>query len=111
MYLVTLLPLIIMVLKRKNLHFTQKPSLRINYDEILFGEGIDEKNQKRITNFICPIKNSDAVCKFYADMDLNQPSIKWNTTHVDFKDKNLDNVWFFRVKSLPAVKEHLTPKF
>ena len=33
-----------------------------------------------------------------------------NTAHVDFKDKNLDNIRFPKVNSLPAVSQHLTPK-
>ena len=34
-----------------------------------------------------------------------------NNAHVDFNDKNLDSVRFVKVNSLPAVREHLTPKF
>ena len=34
-----------------------------------------------------------------------------NTTHVDFNDKNLDNVRFVKVDSIPVVREHLTPKY
>ena len=49
--------------------------------------------------------------KSYADIGLTDPSIKRNTTHVDFDDKNLDNVRFVKVNSLPAVREHLTPNF
>ena len=41
---------------------------------------------------------------------MNDPRIIRNTTHVDFTDKNLDNVRFVKVKTLPAVREHLTPK-
>ena len=33
-----------------------------------------------------------------------------NIAHVDFNDKNLDNVRFFKVNSLPAVSQHLTHK-
>ena len=33
-----------------------------------------------------------------------------NTAHVDFNDKNLDNVRFVKVNSMPAVGEHLTAK-
>ena len=32
-----------------------------------------------------------------------------NTAHVDFNEKNLDNVRFVKVSSMPAVREHLTP--
>ena len=42
---------------------------------------------------------------------MNDPSIIRNTAHVGFNEKNLDNVRFVQVNSLPAVREHLTPKF
>ena len=50
-----------------------------------------------------PIKN-------YVDKKINDPSILKNTTNVDFNDKNLDNVRFFKVNSFPAIPEHLTAK-
>ena len=34
-----------------------------------------------------------------------------NTAHVDFNDKNLYNVRFVKVNSMPAVQEHLAPNF
>ena len=45
--------------------------------------------------------------KNYVNKKFNDPSIIKNTTHVDFNDKNLDRF----VNSLPAVPEHLTPKY
>ena len=42
---------------------------------------------------------------------MNDASIIRNTAHVDFNDKNLDNVRFVKVNSLPPSREHLTPKF
>ena len=30
--------------------------------------------------------------------------------HVDFNDKNIDNVRFVKVNILPAINQHLTPK-
>ena len=38
------------------------------------------------------------------------PSIIRNNTHLDFSNKNLDNVRFVKVHSMPAVPEHLTAK-
>ena len=32
------------------------------------------------------------------------------TDHVDFNDKNLNNVVFIKVNSIPSLEEHLTPK-
>ena len=42
---------------------------------------------------------------------MNDPSILRNTTHVDFIDKNLHNVQFVKVNSMPAVGDHLTAKY
>ena len=49
--------------------------------------------------------------KNYVDKNFNDPSIIRNTAHVDVNDKNLDNVRFVKVNSMPAVREHLTPKY
>ena len=85
--------------------------MRTNYIEPNTEADIDIKNQFKIKNLPCPQENSDAVCKSYVDSRLNDPSIIRNTAHVDFNEKNLDNVRFVQVNSLPAVREHLTPKF
>ena len=69
------------------------------------------KNKFKIRNLTCPQENSEAVCKSYVDSGLNDPSIKRSTAHVDFNDKNHDNVRFVKVKSLPAVPERLTQTF
>ena len=42
---------------------------------------------------------------------FGDPSILKITAHVDFNDKNLDNVRFVKVNSMPANREHLTPKY
>ena len=48
--------------------------------------------------------------KSYVGSGLNDPSILRNSTHVDFSNKNLDNVRFVKLNSLPAVWEHLSPE-
>ena len=48
--------------------------------------------------------------KSFVDSRWKDPSITRNTAHVDFNDKNLGNVRFVKVNSLPAVLDHLTPK-
>ena len=58
-----------------------------------------------------PLENTDSVCKPYVDSGFNDPSILQNNGHVDFNDKNLDDVCFVKVKSLPAICEHLALKF
>ena len=47
----------------------------------------------------------------YVDSRINDPSIIRNNAHVDFNDKHFDIVRFVKVNSMPAVREHLTPKF
>ena len=48
--------------------------------------------------------------KNYVDKKSDDPSVIKNPTHVDFNDKNLDNVRFIKVNSFPAIPEHLTAK-
>ena len=91
--------------------FVQKPYLRSNYIEANIEEDIDLKNQFRIKNLPDPISNGEPVSKQYVDNKFNDPSIIKNTAHVDFNDKNLDNVRFVKVNSMPAVGEHLTAKY
>ena len=49
--------------------------------------------------------------KSFVNSRLNDPSIIKNNTHVDFQDKNPDNVRFVKVNSMPAVGEQLTAKY
>ena len=42
---------------------------------------------------------------------FKDPSTIKNTAHVDFNDKNLDNIRFVKNNSMPAVREHLRPNF
>ena len=91
--------------------FVQKPYLRHNYIEANIEEDIDLKNQFRIKILPDAISNGEPVSKQYVDNKFNDPSIIKNTAHVDFNDKNLDNVRFVKVNSMPAVGEHLTAKY
>ena len=91
--------------------FVQKPYLRTIYIESNIEEDIDLKNQYRIKNLPDPISIGEPVSKQYVDNKFNDPSIIKNTAHVDFNDKNLDNVRFVKVNSMPAVGEHLTAKY
>ena len=83
--------------------FEQKPYLRTNSIESNIEEDIAMKNQFMLNKLRCPIEKSDAVFKSYVASGLNNPTIIRNTSHVDFKDKNLDNAQFVEVNSLPAV--------
>ena len=48
--------------------------------------------------------------KIYNDNKFNDPSIIKNTDHVDFNDKDIDNVHSIKVNSFPTLEEHLTAK-
>ena len=48
--------------------------------------------------------------KSYVDRRINVPSIIRNNSHVDFNDKNLDNVGFVKGNSMPAVRKPFTPR-
>ena len=48
--------------------------------------------------------------KEYVDHKFNDPSIIKNTNHVDFNDKDINNVRWVKVNKMPAFAEHLTPK-
>ena len=46
----------------------------------------------------------------YGNKTIQRFYCKKNTTQVDFNDKKLDNVRFGKFNSMPAVREHFTPK-
>ena len=52
----------------------------------------------------------EAASKNYVDKKFNDPSMIKNSTHVGFNDKNLDEVRFIRVNSMPILEEQLSPK-
>ena len=90
--------------------FVKKPYLGYNYIEANIEEVIDLKNQFRIKNSPYPISLRDACSENYVNNNFFDPSIIKNIAHVDFKDKNLDNVRFINVNSIPTLEEQLTPK-
>ena len=83
--------------------------LRLDPDEKLI---LDEQDSiVLISTLTLPKTIIELPTKSYVDNKFNNPIIIKDTANVNFKDKNLDNVRFVKVKSLPAVREHLTPKF
>ena len=90
--------------------FVHKPYLRSNYFDASIEIHIDSKNQFWIKNLPDPISIREAPSKNYVDNKFNEPSIIKNTTHVEFSDKNLDNVHSIKVNSFPTREEQLTPK-
>ena len=89
----------------------QTPHLRASFIEANIEEDFDMKKPFKIKNLPCPFENKEVVSKSYVDSGLNDPSIIRDTAHFDFNDKNLDNVRFGKINSLPAVRKQLTAKF
>ena len=54
---------------------------------------------------------SDAVSESHVDRGLNHPSMKRNTCHDEFNDKNLNIDPFNKVNCLPADGKHITAKY
>ena len=96
--------------KNDTILFVQKLYLRTDYIENNFEEDINMENHLENRNSRCLQKNSGAVCLSYVDSGLIDPSTIRNMAIADFNDEKFDNVRFVRVKSSPAVREHLTPK-
>ena len=49
--------------------------------------------------------------KKYVNKNFNDPSVTKNTALVDFNDKNLDNVRFIKLNSMPAVENNWQQNF
>ena len=82
--------------------------LRLDSDEKL---NLDEQDSTVFSSSLTLPKTLIALpTKSYLDSRLSDPSINRNNTHVDFNDKNNDNVRVVKVNSMPAVREHLTPR-
>ena len=77
--------------------FVQKPYLRTKYIEANIQEDINLKNQYRNKNLPDPNSIREPCSKNYVDNKFNDPSMIKNTTHVDFNDKNQDNVHSIKV--------------
>ena len=90
--------------------FIQKPYSRSNCIESNVGQDNDTKDQFRIKNLADVISIRETASKNFVDTLFTDPSKIKNTDHVEFNDKNLDNVRFVKVNSLPAVSQYLSPK-
>ena len=85
--------------------FVQKLCVRTNYIKVNIEEDLDLKNQYRIKNSPDPISIREAAAKNYVDYKFNDAGILKNSAHVDFNDKNLNNVRFIKISSFPAIPE------
>ena len=90
--------------------FVQKPFLGPNYIEKSIEEIVDTKNQLIVKNLTEPDNSQKSAWKMYVDISFYDPCILKITTHVDFNDKDLNNVRFVEINNLNAVREHVTPK-
>ena len=63
-----------------------------------------------ISSLTSPKTIIEMPTKNYVENKFNDPSIIKNTDHVDFNDKNLDNVGWVKVRNRPEIEEHLAPK-
>ena len=106
--MVTVLLHMIMVIKLTQVCLYK--NLFEKYSEADNEEDIEMKNPNRIKNLPDPISIGDACTKKYVINLFNDPSIIKNTAHVDFNDKNLDNVNSIKVSSFLILEEQLTPK-
>ena len=68
------------------------------------------KDQFKNENLSDPNSIKEPASKLHVDKNFNDRSITKNSALVDFIEENLDIVRFVKVNSLPAVREHLTPK-
>ena len=67
------------------------------------------KNQFKNQILHSPISHQEAAPRSYVDDNFNDRSIIGNTGHVNFNNKNLDNVVrFVKTTFHPAVREHPT---
>ena len=79
--------------------------LRLDPDEKLKQDSIILNS-----NLTSPKTIIELPTKNYVDNKFNDPSIIKNTDHVDFNNKDLDNVGWIKVNKYPFLEEHLTPK-
>ena len=82
--------------------------MRLDPDEKL---QLDEQGSVLLNSSLrSPKTKIELPNKKNVDNKFDDPSIIKNSNHVDFNDKNLHNVRFIKVKSFPAIPEHLTAK-
>ena len=103
--------------------FEENLTPKIYVDQIL-SEGVDESSVLRLhpdeklkldeqncivlnSSLTLPKTIKELPTENYVDSRLNDPSIIRNNTHVDFNEKNLDDVRFIKINSFPAIPKHL----
>ena len=90
--------------------FVQNIFLKTKNIENILEEDIGIKNQFRIKNLPDAISIREAASTIDVDTLFNDGSIMKDTAHVDLKDKIFADVFFIKIKSLPAIGERLTAK-
>ena len=75
-------------------------------------EELDVDNQDSIflnSTLSTPKTTLEIPTKNYVDYNFNHPTIVKNTGHVDFNDKDIDNVRWIRVNEMPEFPNDLVP--
>ena len=86
--------------------------LRLHPDTDLKLDELNDRGYLLLNSTITsPWTTIEIPTKNYVDNKFNDPSIIRNNAHLDFNDKNLDNVRFVKVNNMSAVREHLIPKY
>ena len=78
--------------------------MRTIYIDSNIQENIDTKSQFEIKNLIDPTNLRESASKNHVDSVIRDPSIKGNTTQVDFNDKSSKNVQFVKVNACPRLE-------
>ena len=84
--------------------------MRTNYIEANFKENLDSKNQHGNKKLPDPVSFRKAASKNCIDNLFDDRIITKNTNLVDLNGKNLKNVRFIKVNSIPTLEEQVTPK-
>ena len=85
--------------------FVQKCILINNYIESDVEENIDMKTQFKIKKLFQPTTIRKAASRLCVEIKFTNPSRIINIAHVDFIDKDLDNVCFIKFNSYPVTGE------
>ena len=90
--------------------FVHKSFLRIHYNESKTEKLIDMKNQIFLKNLL-RLFPQEAASKNYVDTNFSDRNITKYTSNVNFNNKTIDKVWFFRITPCPAAGVHPTAKY
>ena len=76
--------------------FVEKHYIKLMYIESNVEVGIESKSEIRNKNLPELVSIRGAASENYVENMFNDPSKKLNFAHIDFRDKNRDNVRFYK---------------